>query len=242
MARVLTVIPARSGSKGVPGKNLRLLGGVPLIAYAVRTALASSHAMRVLVSTDSESIAAAARDEGAEVPFLRPPELSGDEISLIPVVRHAMDYCDAEGWRPDIVVSLQATAPFTPTLALDRGLQRLLADPGADSAVSVTLISTFHPFRAYALSTNDQLAPLTEYTSERYLQKQDRPPAYGFTGGFYIRRRALLEGWDGTGFALGEHCVGEVVPEHCAVDINSPVDFHLAEAILAHRDELEGRA
>jgi CMP-N-acetylneuraminic acid synthetase len=104
------------------------------------------------------------------------------------------------------------------------------------------LIQTFHPFRAYSLAENDMLQPLTEYTSEHFLQKQDRPPAYGFTGGFYIRRRKLLENWDGKGFALGANCVGEVVPEHAAVDINTPVDFLLCESILAHKDELEGKA
>jgi len=242
MARILTVIPARSGSKGVPGKNLRLLGGIPLIAHAIRTALASGFDMRVIVSTDSEQIANVARREGAEVPFLRPVELSGDGVSLIPVVRHVMEFCDTQGWRAELVASLQATAPFTPVKALDRGLRRLQDDPLVDSAVSVTLIQNFHPYRTYALEAGDILAPLTEYTSEQYLQKQDRPPAYGFTGGFYIRRRHLLEEWEGHGFALGRSSVGEVVPEHCAVDINSPVDFLLCEAILAHRAELEGRS
>jgi CMP-N-acetylneuraminic acid synthetase len=239
---ILTVIPARSGSKGVPGKNLRLLGNRPLITYPVRTALDSMHDMRVIVSTDSEDIAAIAGNEGAEVPFLRPAELSGDEVSLIPVGIHAMNYMDTQGWKPDIVISLQATAPFTPTVALDRGISRLLGDQSVDSAISVTLIQTFHPFRAYGLADDDTLLPLTEYTSEHYLQKQDRPPAYGFTGGFYIRRRELLDNWNGKGFALGNKCVGEVVPEHAAVDINTPVDFLLCESILAHKEELEGRA
>jgi len=237
----LIVIPARGGSKGVKGKNLKLLGGIPLIAYAIRTALASSHRPRVVVSTDSEEIAEVARREGAEVPFLRPPELAGDEVPIVPVIAHAMRHCDRQGWSPEIVVSLQATAPFTPTKALDRGIQRLIDDPSIDSAVAVTLISSFHPFRAYALGQGDFLAPLTEYTSERYLQRQDRPPAYGFTGGFYIRRRQLLLDWNGKDFGLGKRMVGEVVPEHAAVDINSPIDFHLAEAILAHQAQLEGR-
>jgi CMP-N-acetylneuraminic acid synthetase len=239
---ILTVIPARSGSKGVPGKNLRSLGGKPLISYAIETALSSKHDTRVMVSTDSDDIAEVARKYGAEVPFIRPASLSGDEVSLIPVVTHAMNYMDGEGWRPDIIVSLQGTAPFTPTIALDRGISRLLEDASVDSAISVTLIQTFHPFRAYNLAQDDTIEPLTEYTSEQYLQKQDRPPAYGFTGGFYIRRRKLLDEWDGAGFALGDKCIGEVVPEHGAVDINTPVDFLLCESILAHKDELEAKA
>jgi len=239
---VLTVIPARAGSKGVKNKNLRPLGGIPLIAHAIRIAQGCGVPMRVVVSTDSEEIAEVARAEGAEVPFMRPPELAQDHVAIIPVIQHAMHWFDDQGWRADIVVSLQATAPFTPSSALERGIRRLMGDPGVDSAVAVTLIPSFHPFRAYSLHQDDVLAPLTEYTSEKYLQRQDRPPAYGFTGGFYIRKRKLLEVWDGKGFALGAKSVGEVVPEHAAVDINSPVDLLLAESILKHRDELEGRS
>ena len=239
--RILTVIPARAGSKGVLNKNLRLLGGIPLIAHSIRMALSCDTPMRIVVSTDSEEIAEVARKEGAEVPFLRPAELAQDDVAIIPVIQHAMRFMDDQRWSPDIVVSLQPTAPFTPALALDRGIHRLQDDDQIDSAVSVTLISGFHPFRAYSLMQDDLLEPLTEYTSEKYLQRQDRPLAYGFTGGFYIRRRQLLDVWEGKGFALGEQSVGEVVPEHAAVDINTPMDMLLAESVIAHRLELEDK-
>lgn len=242
MVNILTVIAARGGSKGVPRKNLRHLGGVPLITYAIKTALSSEYNSRVIVSTDNAEIAEIAHLEGASVPFCRPSELSGDDVSLIPVAQHAMWFFDEHDWQADIIISLQATAPFTPVKALNDGVRRLLNDPDVHSAVSVALITKHHPFRSYTLVGNNRLLPLTEYTSEKFLQKQDRPHAYGFTAGFYIRRRSLLQAWKEEGFALGESCIGVVVPEHCSVDIDSHIDFYLAEAILANKKEIENKS
>lgn len=242
MAEILTVVPARAGSKTVSGKNLRPLGDAPLIAHVLRTVARSRFKMRTLVSTDSEEIAALARAERAEVPFLRPPELAGDGVPVTPVVQHAMRFLDAQGWRTELVVSLQPTSPLIETASIDAGLERLLDDPSIESVVSVTLIRKHHPFRSYRLGKDGIVAPLTEYTTERYLQKQDRPPAYGFTGGLFVRRRQLLEDWDGTGFALGTRCAAQVVSEEEAVDIDTEVDFLLAEAILKSRQRREAAA
>ena len=236
--RTLIVIPARGGSKGVPGKNLRPLGSIPLVAHAIRIAKQVALDCRVVVSTDSEAISDLAIQEGAEVPFLRPEELSGDAVSLIPVSIHAMQYFDKQNWKPDVVASLQPAAPLTPTYALENGLRALALNTELESVVSVAKIHRFHPFRAYSLA-HGKLHPLTEHTTEKYLQKQDRPEAYGFTGGFYIRRRHLLENWQGKGFALGENISGEVIPDHRAVDIDSLVDFYFAETIINHLDEFE---
>lgn len=236
MFRILTVVPARAGSKGVPGKNLRMLGDAPLIVHGLRAAKACRVPMRIVLSTDSEEAAALAEAEGVEVPFVRPAALAGDEINLIQVARHACDWAVAEGWPPDIVVSLQATAPFTPAKALDAALERMIADPSLDSAVSVAMVSKPHPFRTYHLDKKGELAPLTEYTSEVFLQKQDRPDAYFFTGGFFARRRAVLEAWTGRDFALGTHVHGEMVTAEEAVDIDSPLDFLLCEAVLRDRE------
>jgi len=237
MVKILTVIPARAGSKGLPGKNLRLLCGRPLISYALQVAMNSRHEMRTIVSTDSHEVADFARSEGAEVPFMRPEELASDSISLIPVAKHAMEYFDASGWRADIVISLQPTAPLVSVNSFDNAIDALLGDTDADSVVSTTLIRHFHPFRSYKIDHDNQVLPLTEYTSEKYLQKQDRPDAYGFTGAFYIRRRALLEEWNGDGFALGSRTLGEVLPEHESVDIESLVDLHVCEVIQKNKTD-----
>lgn len=234
MVAVLTVVPARGGSKGVPNKNLRPLGGIPLIAHVLRAARACRTPMRIIVSTDSAEIAAAARDEGAEVPFMRPAELAGDAVAAVAPAQHAARAMDALGFEADIVVALHPTSPFLSTADIDEAVQRLMADPAIDSAVAVRLIQQNHPFRAYALTGAGLIAPLTEHTSERYLQKQDRPAAYGFCGGLYVRRRALLEAWDGTGFGLGQRTAGVLVAPERAIDIDTELDLVVAEAVHGH--------
>ena len=232
---ILTVVPARAGSKGVPGKNLRLLAGRPLVTHVLRTLRQSSIPMRTIVSCDSAALADAARGEGADIPFLRPAELATDDVPIPAVVQHAMRYCDDEGWRADIVSSVQPTSPLLTAASLDAALGRMIADRSIDSVVSVTLIVKFHPFRSYRLDSDSAIAPLTEYTTERYLQKQDRPPAYGMTGGFFVRRRELLERWTGEGFALGGRCIGQSVSAVEATDIDSEEDFLFAETLMRRR-------
>lgn len=232
--RVLCVIPARGGSKGVPGKNLREIAGIPLVARAIRIAKDSGIDMLIAVSTENPAIAEVAHQEGVTV-IDRPLELAGDEVSTIPVVKHAMEHMDTADWRADIIISIQPTCPYTPPEALDQGLLRVQHEE-IDSAVSIAEVTGTHPYRAYTME-GTVLSPFFPDYAERYLQRQDRPTAYGFTGGFYIRKRKLLEKWDGKGYALG-NCSGIVVPEHAAVDIDSKLDLWLAEAIMKHQGEL----
>lgn len=240
MAKILTVIPVRSGSKGVPGKNIRLLNGAPLVSYAIRTALASKHPQRVVVSTDSEQIAAVAREAGAEVPFLRPKELGEDHVPITPVILHALDNLDDPEDPFDLVISLHATSPILSSETLDRAIEMMLKESSFDSAVAMTLINKGHPFRAYGLGPDGELTPFTEYTSEQYLQKQDRPDAYCMTGGMIVRRPAVLRSTKGEGFALGDKSASVIVSQEEAADIDSEVDFLLCEAILRHRAMAEG--
>ena len=234
--KVLAVIPARGNSKGIPGKNLRLLGGVPLVSHAIRMAKRCQHDMLIAVSTEDPEIAEVARSEGVEV-IDRPEELSRDEVSTIGPVKHAMQYMDVKGWMADIVVSIQATDPFTPPEALDAALTRI-QDEQVDSVMAIAAIHGTHPWRAYMLQDGDRVDPLFPDLVERYQQRQDRPPAYGTTGGFYVRRRRLLEQWEGDGWALGTDCRGVIVPPHAAVDIDTRLDWLLAEAVLEHMGEV----
>ena len=111
-SKVLALIPARGGSKGLPDKNIRLLAGRTLLEYAARAASASGVVDRIVLSTDSERIAAEGRRIGVDVPFIRPRELAGDATPMLPVVEHAVDALEQGGWRPDIVVLLQPTSPL----------------------------------------------------------------------------------------------------------------------------------
>lgn len=231
--RILAVVPARLGSKGVPRKNIRSVGGKPLMAYVVEAALRSRHLSRVVVSTESPEIAQIAKDLGAEVPFLRPSHLANDEVSIIPVNQHAMSVLDQQGWHADVVVSLQVTSPLTEAADIDRAVEKLL-ETQCDSVVSMKLIQECHPFRAYKLS-DDHVLPFTEYTSEEFLQRQDRPPAYKFNGAIYVRRRVLLEQWNGKDFGLGKDVRGTLMPPQRSVDVNEPLDLLLVETLLRAR-------
>ena len=232
--RTLVVIPARLGSKGLKEKNLLLLDGIPLVEWPIRIALASKHSPRVIVSTEDQRIAEIGLKAGAEVPFLRPKALAEDSVSLVSVSKHALQFFECSEWIPDIVVSMQPTSPFTPLEALDLAIDQVVQHD-FNAAVSVKKITGTHPFRAYGLGENKAIKPLTEYTSEKYLQKQDRPEAYGLTGGLYVRRRFLLDRWQGTGFALGEKCYGVLVNEFEGLDIDNELDFLVCETVLKTR-------
>ncbi len=231
--KILTVIPARGGSKGVPNKNLRELAGLPLVSRAIRMVKQSRHDMLIAVCTDDPEIMTVAQDEGVEV-LSEPHDLASDEVSTIPVLQWSMRYMDVHNWRADIVVTIQATGAFTPVSALDEALDAVLADR-ASCAVSVAEIQGTHPYRAFSRKNDGELLPLLPIESEMYLQRQDRPVFYGFTGGFYVRRRWLLEQWEGQGFAL-KNPHGVVVPPAAAVDIDTPLDWLVAETILKHKD------
>jgi CMP-N-acetylneuraminic acid synthetase len=230
---LLCVIPARAGSKGVKNKNLREVAGKPLIGYIVESALKTKSPMRVIVSTESEKIAEIAKKYGAEVPFLRPPELAEDHISLIPVAQHALKTMDTLGFRTDAVVSLQPTSPLTSTDDIDNAV-KLFMESECDSVVSVERIDKHHPFRAYKIA-NNKLLPLTEYTSEKYLQRQDRPPAYGFTGAIYVRKRELLENWSGKDFCLGSDVRSVLIEKSRSINIDSDADLGYFEYLMSRK-------
>ena len=131
---VLTIIPARGGSKGIPRKNIRDFAGFPLIAYSIAAARQSEAVTRVIVSTDDEEIATVAREWGAETPFLRPAELARDETLDLPVFEHALHWlAENENYSPDLVIQLRPTSPVRPVGLIDRAVAELLAHPEADS-------------------------------------------------------------------------------------------------------------
>src|SRR5216683_3992260 len=156
--RVLVVVPARGGSKGIPRKNLQLLAGKPLVAHAVATGLAAKLVDRVLCSTDDPEIADAARAAGAEVPFLRPPDLAADTSEDWPVFMHVLDYLDSrEGYRPDLIVNLRPTSPLRTPTHVDDAI-RLLLDTGADSVKAVCLARQ-HPHKMWLRQADGGIEP-----------------------------------------------------------------------------------
>jgi CMP-N,N'-diacetyllegionaminic acid synthase len=232
MEKILALIPARGGSKGVPHKNLRTIAGKPLIAYSIETALLERETLyRVIVSTEDEKIASIARQLGAEVPFLRPADLSGDKSPMIPVVRHAVQFIEQQdGIRLDWVLLLQPTALFR--TADDIRAAITLAHKGdCDSVISVVQVYSTHPI----LMKKIEYGRLLPYCIEEIegTRRQDyQPPAFMRNGAIYlVRRDVVVE----KGSMWGEIIRPYVMPEERSVNIDSEMDLRLAEYILTER-------
>ncbi|MCG8459440.1 MAG: acylneuraminate cytidylyltransferase family protein [Holophagales bacterium] len=226
--RVLAVIPARGGSKGVARKNVRPLLGKPLIAYTIETALAARHLFhRVLVSTDDPEIAGIARRLGAEVPFLRPAELASDQAPTLPVLVHAVEWVEeADGLELDWVCLLQPTAPFRTVAHLEQSLA-LALEGGCDSVISVQKVEAHHPILMKRIE-GGRLLPYCLEEKEGTRRQDYDPPAYKRNGAIYLTRRDVLVErrsiW-------GEHICPLVMPEEHSVSIDTELDFEVAELV-----------
>jgi CMP-N,N'-diacetyllegionaminic acid synthase len=188
---VLAVVPARGGSKGLPGKNLRLLAGQSLLEHAVRFARACDSVGEVVVSTDSDEIAAAARAAGAEVPFLRPAELATDETPMWPVLVHALEEVDPYG-RWEFLLLADPTAPVRSPADVEAALERLRADPCADGIVSVAE-PNFNPVWQCVVDRDGYMAHLLP-GGARLTRRQDAPEVRYINGSFYLWRTTFVRG------------------------------------------------
>ncbi len=225
---ILGLIPARGGSKGIPGKNLRLLGGRSLVARAVESGIKSLRLARLILSTDSEAIAEEGRRAGAEVPFLRPADLAKDDTPSSAVVVHALEWLERnEGRLPDILVLLQPTAPLRQARHIDEALE-LLVTSGARSVVSVTPVpGHYHPSWQFSIR-DGALFPFME-TGKVPPRRQDLPPTYTRNGVIYA---AWTETWLTGTMGYGSGCVPYVMRPEESVNIDSPEDLELAEFLL----------
>ncbi len=231
---VLALIPARGGSKGIPRKNIRLLGGVPLIAYSIAAGLQSRLVGRVIVSTDDEEIASVARAWGAETPFLRPAEHAQDATTDLPVFQHALEWlAEHENYRPEIVVQLRPTSPFRPLDCVDRAVQALLDHPDADSVRGV-VPSGENPYKMWRLSPDGPMRPLLDapgLTEPYNMPRQKLPPTYWQTGHIdAVRAGVVLQG-SMSGAAIYPL---EIDPAF-KVDLDNLLDWQRAEWNLANR-------
>jgi CMP-N-acetylneuraminic acid synthetase len=224
---VLAIIPARGGSKGIPRKNVVELLGRPLLWWSVRAALEAKTVTRTVLSTDDAEMAEVGRAAGAEVPFLRPAELAGDDVLDLPVFEHVLTtLASTEGYRPDLVVHLRPTSPLRPPGLIDEGVRTLAADPEADSLRAVTPPSN-NPFKMWRIE-DGVLVPLVDSgIPEQYNQpRQVLPPAWWQTGTLDVmRRETILELRSMT----GRRILPMVIDADLAVDIDDPVSLAVAE-------------
>jgi CMP-N-acetylneuraminic acid synthetase len=232
---VLALVPARGGSKGIPRKNLQVLGGRPLVAHAVVAGLEASLVTRVLCSTDDPEIAAAARTAGAEVPFLRPAELALDTSEDWPVFVHALDWlAEHDNWAPEFVVNLRPTSPLRTARHVDDAI-RLVQQTGADSVKAICLARQ-HPHKMWLREPVGTLVPFLK-TPFRLERGPDVPRAeleevYWQNGVVDVTRTVVVREQR---VMIGQLVAGLVTAPEESIDIDTPLDLALAELLLAQR-------
>ena len=221
---VLALIPARGGSKGIRDKNIRPLRGHTLLEYAANAAAKSGVIDRAVLSTDSERIAAEGRRLGIEVPFIRPAELARDDTPMLPVIEHAVDFLEQEGWQPEIVVLLQPTSPLRTADHIRNAVQEL-RDSAADSVVTVVqLPSHLSPDYVMRIEEGRLVSFLPEGASVS--RRQDARPAYVRDGTVYAFWRRTLRD---TRTIYGVDCRAMVLPARESLTIDTPEDWDEAE-------------
>jgi CMP-N-acetylneuraminic acid synthetase len=220
----VAIIPARGGSKGIQRKNIKELCGKPLIAYIIETALKVRELDRVIVSTEDKEIAGIAKEYGAEVPFIRPEELAGDETPTLPVLQHAVNYLEEkENYRPDIVVLLYATSPLLRAERVSEAIKKQ-KDGSFDSVFSVV-----EDRGHYWIEEADKYERLYPKVLKN---RQFTKPLFKETGAIYLCKRNLL---------MEENTVvgGKIgflkMQKEESIDIDEPLDFEIAEFILRRR-------
>jgi N-acylneuraminate cytidylyltransferase len=227
------LVCARGGSKGLPGKNVRPLGGKPLIAWAIESARAveGNRVERVIVSTDSDEIADAARAAGAEVPFRRPAELARDDSPEWLVWRHALAYlAESDGAPPDALLVVPPTAPLRSSTDLGKCLDEF-ARGDADVVITVTDAHR-NPYFNMVRENADGSVGLVIPADGAVRRRQDAPPVYDMTTVAYVARPEFVMTKDGLFAGRLRHVH---VPVERALDIDTPLDFKIAECLLAAR-------
>lgn len=235
---ILAIIPARGGSKSIPGKNIKLLVGKPLIAWTIEEAKKSKLLTRIIVSTDDLEIAEVAREYGAEVPFLRPAEISQDFSTDIEFLLHALDFLkEEENYEPEIVLRLPPTSPMRTASHIDEGIQKLLDTPEAD-AVRPICEAPKHPYKLWKISSDGQwLEPFlpkefTGVAEPHNLPRQLFPKVYIHTGAMDVMRLRTIRELKSTS---GKKLTYFFMESEDSINIDTPLDFELAEILMKKR-------
>lgn len=229
---LLALIPARGGSKGIPGKNLRPLAGLPLIAHAVLLARRCPEINRLIVSTDSEEIADAARMHGAEVPFRRPAELAEDATPMWPVVRHALEAVEQiDGRAYGCVLLLDPTTVGRLPEDIAGALARFREVPVADGVIGVSQ-PEFNPIWHCVVEREGWMTELIP-DGGRFGRRQDVPPVYRINASLYLWRAAFVRG-EAQSWRAGRLVIYEV-PEWRMIHIDTLFDLQRAEALIRSR-------
>lgn len=228
--KVLGIITARGGSKGLTRKNLRPLGGQPLIAWVCQAAKRAKSIDRLICSTDSPEIAEVVAKTGVEVPFLRPAELAQDETLIVDVLCHALRWLEESGETYDYICLIQPTSPFLLPEDIERAVA-CAAETRADSVITGYRCGQRHPAAMFTMNPEKQVSWLLP-AEQRVIRRQDLPPVFMRSGLVYlIRVRQLLE--EGRFYGPSVHAFE--VPSERAISIDSEEDLSFAEYLITHK-------
>ncbi|MBD3272641.1 MAG: flagellar modification protein B [Elusimicrobia bacterium] len=228
--KVLITIAARGGSKGIKDKNIRLLCGLPLIAHTVRQAVTWGKADRIICSTDSPAIAKEAQKYGAEVPFMRPSHLAGDECGKLDVLKHALTVFENKtGERFPIIIDLDVTAPIRSVADID-GAYELFKSKKPNTVFSVTRARR-NPYFNMVEVNQEGYASVAKKTSYVYLRRQDAPVVYDMNASIYVYDRRYLFNENSHSAITEKSCVWRM-DDLSAFDIDHEVDFQFIEFLV----------
>lgn len=232
MLKVLGIVTARGGSKGIPRKNLAMVAGKPLLAYTAEAARAARRLDRVILSTEDEEIARVGRELGLEVPFMRPAELARDDTPTLPVLQDTVRRLEAEGYSCDAVFTLQPTSPLRLPSDID-GAVELMERTGCDSVVGFKPVGGNHPARMKMV--DEATGRVSDPPFAQAVEGQPRqllPRLFLSNGAVYLtRRRVLMEG----NSIKGADCRAWIMPPERSVDVDTALDLMLVEVLLGHR-------
>jgi len=235
--KVLGLIPARGGSKGIPRKNIRILAGKPLLQYTAESALAARRLTRVVLSTEDAEIAEVGRRCGLDVPFLRPAELARDDTPTLPVLQHAVRTLESAGERYDAVCLLQPTSPMRRSQDIDACIE-LLGQADAESVVTLLPVpAEYNPHWVYFRS-DDGFFRLSTGEANPIPRRQALPPAFRREGSVYVIRRDVLMRQDSL---YGAKLAGCLIEASGSVNIDTPQDWERAEELLRSRAAADGQ-
>jgi CMP-N,N'-diacetyllegionaminic acid synthase len=232
--RVLAIVPARKGSKGLPLKNVRPLAGKPLLAWPIAAARASAHVDRVIISTDDQGFADIAVEHGADAPFLRPAELASDTAPSIGFILHAVETLAEAGDVYDYVVLLEPTSPLTEGSDVDAALEQLVAGD-ADAIVGVSKLEATHPAFAVRKADDGGITPYAAASFGEMPRRQDIEPLFVLDGTLYASTVEALKRERGFCHA---RTLGYETARHKAHEVDDLVDFICIEAIASNLDTI----
>ena len=231
--KILGVIPARGGSKGIPHKNLYNLNGKTLISYTIESAKQSKYLTRFIVSTDSKEIAQVAKQYSASVPFIRPAELATDEALSVDVMKHAVLEMERQDvLRYEFLVMLQPTTPLRPAGLIDKVIEKLIKT-GCDTVITMVDVEAYHPARMYRIENDMLINIMDERIPMR--PRQELPSVYIRSGDVYASKRNVIFEKNSL---IGGDCRPVIIPSKTAVNIDTIKDMILAEYYLKQQAEI----